>query len=65
MNATEKYFQVESSKIGADAHELKLRPIFIFFDEVLALIEEDKKLGKEAEQYLKTLILKGRQSVFM
>ena len=58
----EKYFQVESSKIGADAHELKLRPIFIFFDEVLALIEEDKKLGKEAEQYLKTIILKGRQS---
>ena len=58
----EKYFQVESSKIGVDAHELKLRPIFIFFDEVLALIEEDKKLGKEAEQYLKTIILKGRQS---
>lgn len=58
----EKYFQVESSKIGADAHELNLRPIFIFFDEVLALIEEDKKLGKEAEQHLKTIILKGRQS---
>lgn len=58
----EKYFQISSSKLGDDAYKLGLRPVFIFFDEVLALVEEDKKLGKEAEQYLKQLILKGRQS---
>lgn len=58
----EKYFQISSSTLGFDAQKLGLRPIFIFFDEVLSLIEEDKKLGKEAEQYLKQIILKGRQS---
>lgn len=58
----EKYFQSATSKIGADSVELGLHPVFLFFDEVLALIEEDRKLGKEAEQYLKQIILKGRQS---
>lgn len=58
----EMYFQTSTSTLGFDAQKIGLRPIFIFFDEVLALIEEDKKLGKEAEHYLKLLILKGRQS---
>lgn len=57
----EKYFHISSSTLGFDAQKLGLRPIFIFFDEVLAMIEEDKKLGKEAEKYLIQIILKGRQ----
>lgn len=57
-----QYFEVETSNLGDDYLTLGLQPIFVFFDEVLAMVEEDSKLGKEAEKYLKQIILKGRQS---
>lgn len=58
----EEYFQRKDTVIGADFSAYNLRPVFIFFDEVMAMIEEDKKIGKEAESYLKQIVLKGRQS---
>lgn len=58
----ERFFQSENSIMGADFRAYNLRPVFIFFDEVMAMTEEDKKLGKEAETFLKQIVLKGRQS---
>lgn len=56
----EKYFMT-TNKIGITYKDLGLRPIIIFFDEVAAFMEEDKKIGKEADSYLKQIIFKGRQ----
>jgi len=56
------YFNNETSKMGVNYQYFKLRPIVIFYDEVAASIEEDKKIAKEIDSYLKQLIMKGRQS---
>lgn len=48
--------------VGLNYKDFGLRPIVIFFDEVAAAMEEDKKIGKEIDAYLKQLILKGRQA---
>lgn len=61
-NRYEQYFEIETSNLGDDYLSLGLQPVFVFFDEVLAMVEEDSKMGKEAEKYLKQIILKGRQS---
>ncbi|WP_336046934.1 cell division protein FtsK [Solibacillus ferritrahens] len=58
----EEYFSTESSTTGENYSFYKLRPIFIFFDEVIATMAEDKKIGKEIESYLIQIMLKGRQA---
>lgn len=58
----EKFFSNESSTVGSNFNTYKLRPIFLFFDELIATLGEDKKLGKEIESYLLQIILKGRQA---
>lgn len=58
----EKHFNNANSHIGANYTDYNLDPIVIFIDEVAAVIEEDKKVGKEIESYLKQLIFKGRQA---
>lgn len=61
-NRYEKYFSNENALIGENYLAYKLRPIFIFFDELIATMGEDKKLGKEIESYLIQIMLKGRQA---
>lgn len=56
-----KYFMSNTS-IGLNFVDLNLRPHIIIIDEILALMEEDTKVGKECERYIKQLILKGRQA---
>lgn len=56
-----KYF-MNNTDIGLNFFDLHLRPHIIIIDEILALIEEDPKVGKECERYIKQLILKGRQA---
>lgn len=58
----ETYFSSESSKIGDNYTTYNLRPVFLFFDELIAVMGEDKKLAKEIESYLLQIMLKGRQS---
>ncbi|WP_255291715.1 cell division protein FtsK [Bacillus cereus] len=58
----EKYFSDENSAIGETYDYYGLRPIFVFFDELIATMGEDKKLGKEIESYLIQIMLKGRQA---
>lgn len=58
----EAYFSTETSTTGATYIEYNLRPVFLFFDELIATMGEDKKLGKEIESYLLQIMLKGRQS---
>lgn len=60
----ERYFSNEDSITGATYAFYNLRPIFLFFDELIATMGEDKKLGKEIESYLLQIMLKGRQSGF-
>lgn len=63
MNARyEIYFSNEHSALGENYSFYKLRPIFLFFDELIATMAEDKKLGKEIESYLIQIMLKGRQA---
>ncbi len=63
MNARyETYFSNEHSALGENYSFYKLRPIFLFFDELIATMGEDKKLGKEIESYLIQIMLKGRQA---
>lgn len=57
----EKYFST-TSKMGVNYQYFNLHPIVIFFDEIAAFMEEDKKIAKEADAYLKQLIMKGRQA---
>lgn len=61
-NRYEKYFSNENSAIGENYSFYKLRPIFLFFDELIATMGEDKKIGKEIESYLIQIMLKGRQA---
>lgn len=58
----EKYFSNESSAVGENYTTYNLRPIFLFFDELLAVMGEDKKIAKEIENHLLQIILKGRQA---
>lgn len=58
----EKYFSTENSAVGSNFTTYKLRPIFLFFDEIIATLGEDKKIGKEIESYLLQIMLKGRQA---
>jgi len=60
----ERYRQLNNvKKFGADWQEICLRPKFLVFDEVAALMAiADKKTGQEIMNYLKNLILKGRQA---
>lgn len=57
----EKYFS-QPTKMGENFQYYNLQPIVIFFDEVAAFNEEDKKVAKEADSYLKQLLFKGRQA---
>lgn len=57
----QKYFQT-NNQIGSNWFILGLKPKIIIVDEVLSIMTEDKKIAKEIEKYLKTLIVKGRQS---
>lgn len=59
-NRYEKYFSSEDSAVGEIYNYYGLKPIFIFFDEIMATIGEDKKIGKEIETYLMQIMLKGR-----
>ncbi|SEN61859.1 FtsK/SpoIIIE family protein [Paenisporosarcina quisquiliarum] len=61
-NRYEKYFSNENSAVGETYDYYQLRPIFIFFDELIATMAEDKKLSKEIESYLIQIMLKGRQA---
>ncbi|MDC2867810.1 FtsK/SpoIIIE domain-containing protein [Bacillus sp. BP-3] len=61
-NRYDKYFSNENSAVGETYNYYRLRPIFIFFDELIATMGEDKRLGKEIESYLIQLMLKGRQA---
>lgn len=56
-----KYFSTKEASIGANYSSYNLRPIFLFFDELIAIMGEDKKLSKEIEGYLIQIFLKGRQ----
>lgn len=58
----ERYFSNEDSAVGENYSFYNLRPVFLFFDELMATIGEDKKLGKEIESYLIQIMLKGRQA---
>ena len=58
----EKFFSNENSIIGTNFSKYNLRPIFLFFDELIAVMGEDKKLAKEIEIYLLQIMLKGRQA---
>lgn len=58
----ETYFSTDTSITGATYIEYNLRPVFLFFDELIATMGEDKKLAKEIESYLLQIMLKGRQS---
>lgn len=58
----ETYFSNEDSKTGENYYSYNLRPVFLFFDELIATMGEDKKIGKEIESYLLQIMLKGRQS---
>lgn len=58
----ETYFSSEDSQTGANYSTYNLRPVFLFFDELIATMGEDKKLAKEIESYLLQIMLKGRQS---
>lgn len=57
----ETYFSNEDSQTGANYFSYNLRPVFLFFDELIATMGEDKKLAKEIESYLLQIMLKGRQ----
>ncbi|MCK1998141.1 hypothetical protein MPH47_13130 [Psychrobacillus psychrodurans] len=61
-NRYEKYFSSPTAKMGVNYQYFGLRPIIIFFDEVAAFMEEDKKIAKEVDSYLKQMIMKGRQA---
>lgn len=63
-NRYDNFFSSESTVVGATYSTYKLRPIFLFFDELIATMGEDKKLGKEIESYLLQIMLKGRQAGF-
>ncbi|WP_254865205.1 cell division protein FtsK [Solibacillus isronensis] len=56
----EIYFSTESSTVGSNFTTYKLRPIFLFFDELIATMGENKKIGKEIESLLIQIMLKGR-----
>lgn len=58
----EKFFSSYTSSIGSNFETYRLRPCFLFFDELIATMGEDKKLGKEIESYLLQIMLKGRQA---
>lgn len=58
----ESYFSSEDAAVGETYKYYGLRPIFLFFDELIATMGEDKKLGKEIESYLIQIMLKGRQA---
>lgn len=60
----ETYFSNEHSLTGENYESYNLRPVFLFFDELIATMGEDKKLAKEIESYLLQIMLKGRQSGF-
>lgn len=62
MNQRYRTYFMNNSKIGLSFVDLELRPHIIIIDEILALMEEDPKVGKECEKYIKQLILKGRQA---
>ena len=55
-------FNKTDVELGKNYIHYNLKPIVIIFDEVDAAMEEDKKIGKEIESYLKQLILKSRQA---
>lgn len=55
-----RFFSVEDSEFGKNYTSYNLRPIFLFFDEVISIMGEDKKIGKEIESYLLQIVLKGR-----
>lgn len=56
----EKYFS-NTTQMGVNYEYFNLQPIVIYFDEVAAFVEEDKKVAKEADAYLKQILFKGRQ----
>ncbi|MDY0406505.1 helicase HerA-like domain-containing protein [Virgibacillus sp. 179-BFC.A HS] len=59
-------FNKTDVELGKNYIHYNLKPIVIVFDEVAAAMEEDKKIAKEIDSYLKQLILKGRQAgIFM
>lgn len=58
----ETYFSNDNSSIGENYTSYNLRPVFLFFDEIIAIMGVDKKLTKEIESYLLQIILLGRQS---
>lgn len=58
----DNFFSSESAEVGSNYSTYKLQPIFLFFDELIATMGEDKKLGKEIESYLMQIMLKGRQA---
>lgn len=56
-----KHYMI-STDVGLSFNDLDVRPHIVIIDEILALVEEDAKIGKECEKYIKQLILKGRQA---
>lgn len=62
MNQRYTKYYMSGTDIGLSFADLELRPHIIIIDEILALMEEDSKVGKECERYIKQLILKGRQA---
>lgn len=59
----ESFKDFENYNEGNDFTDYGLAPIFIIFDEVAAArAEADKKTAKEIDDYLKQIVMKGRQA---
>jgi len=55
-------YNPKNDSLGENYKYFGLNPIVIVFDEVAAVMEEDKKIGKKIDSYLKQLTLKRRQA---
>ncbi|MBE6068858.1 MAG: DNA translocase FtsK [Clostridium lundense] len=68
MNERYEQFKVwHNYGFGKDYKDYGYKPVVIIFDEVAAFVASiDKKLGKEIDDYMSEIILKGRQAgIFM
>ncbi|MGL4973479.1 MAG: FtsK/SpoIIIE domain-containing protein, partial [Culicoidibacterales bacterium] len=59
----ETYFNQPNVKFGSNYRDFGLQPCFLIVDEVASLIAMlDRKLANELDDYLKQIIMKGRQA---
>lgn len=61
-----KRYEENNSIFQGNYLDYGLRPIVVFFDEMAAFMVEDKKIATEVQNYMKQIVMKGRQmGVFM